>query len=101
MTGGRTSSCVRSGERNRSCSSTVAAILSRRRARFGKVCATLGHGLEKFVALAQAAHAHVFVFEHGLDDSQDRTRAQIISAIKCLHGLEDLFLAEARIFERG
>src|SRR4051812_2013495 len=67
----------------------------------GEVAPSLRHGFEKFVTFAQPAHTDVLVFKHGLDDSQNRTRTQIVPAIKYFDGFENLFFAQSRVFEGG
>ena len=78
-------------------SPSLCARGSRRR----HVALALLQALEKFVAFAAAAHHHVLVLEHRLDDAQDRFRAQVIAAIEAVHGLEDFFLRRVGIFERA
>src|SRR5207249_1197024 len=69
------------------------------RASCSQVGLALVQAFEKFVTFTAAAHQDVFVFQHGLDDPQDRFRPQIIGAIKTVDGLEYLFLGSARIFQ--
>src|SRR3569623_550392 len=69
--------------------------------RGGQFFAALGHGAEEFVAFAEAADANVLVFQHRFDDAQNRFRTKIILAVEPLDGFENLFLAQAWIFESG
>src|ERR1051325_9454569 len=73
----------------------------RRRLRRREVAAALGHALEEFVAFAQAANADILVFEHRLDDAENRFRTQVIAAVKLFHVLENLIFAQAGVFERA
>src|SRR5205085_2201399 len=66
----------------------------------GHVLPALGHRFEEFVAFAQASHADILVFEHRLDDAQDRLRTKIIAAIELLDRFENFFFRKPGVFER-
>src|SRR5689334_22501336 len=53
----------------------------------------LSQTFEEFVAFAAAADKDVFVLKHRLYYAQNRFRAQVVSAIKAVHGFEDLVFA--------
>src|ERR1035437_1475860 len=65
----------------------------------GKVLFALPQALEELVAFAATADANVLVLEHRLDDPQDWLGTQVVGAVKAVHGLEDVVLAQARVFE--
>src|SRR6266576_1819384 len=59
----------------------------------------LSQTFEKFVAFAAAADKDVFVLKHSLYNAQNRFRAQVVSAVKAVHGFEDLVFTQAGIFQ--
>ena len=50
---------------------------------------------------AQSANANVLVFEHRLDDAENRFRAEVVAVIEAFDVLEDFVFAQAGIFERA
>ena len=59
------------------------------------------HALEEFVAFTQAANTDVLVFQHRLDDAENRFRAEVVAVIEAFDVLEDFVFAQAGIFERA
>src|SRR3954469_22344411 len=56
--------------------------------------------LEELPAFAHTAHQHVAAGQHFLDDLGDLGRAEIELLVEVLHRIEDLGVAQMRIFQR-